>query len=83
MQFCALVLLQPALASDARFAGNAQRSAHRDALRGIIHEVFASMTAAQVAQRLEQAQIANARLNDMAGLWQHPQLAALHEAGAV
>jgi crotonobetainyl-CoA:carnitine CoA-transferase CaiB-like acyl-CoA transferase len=26
--------------------------------------------------RLDQAQIANARMNDMAGLWAHPQLAA-------
>ncbi len=76
VQFCALVLLQPTLASDPRFAGNAQRSANREVLRGIINEVFVSLTAAQVAQRLEQAQIANARLNDMAGLWQHPQLAA-------
>ena len=30
----------------------------------------------QVAQRLEDAQIANAQVNDMAGLWAHPQLAA-------
>ena len=30
----------------------------------------------QVVERLEQAQIANAHVNDMRGLWQHPQLAA-------
>jgi crotonobetainyl-CoA:carnitine CoA-transferase CaiB-like acyl-CoA transferase len=29
-----------------------------------------------VIARLDQAQIANARLNDMAGVWNHPQLAA-------
>jgi itaconate CoA-transferase len=29
-----------------------------------------------VVQRLEDAQIANAELRDMAGLWQHEQLAA-------
>jgi predicted O-linked N-acetylglucosamine transferase (SPINDLY family) len=39
-------------------------------------QAFATLTAAQVAQRLEDAQIANAQVNDMAGLWAHPQLAA-------
>ena len=29
-----------------------------------------------MAQRLDDAQIANAQVNDMAGLWAHPQLAA-------
>jgi crotonobetainyl-CoA:carnitine CoA-transferase CaiB-like acyl-CoA transferase len=29
-----------------------------------------------VIARLDQAQIANARLNDMAGVWNHPQLTA-------
>jgi crotonobetainyl-CoA:carnitine CoA-transferase CaiB-like acyl-CoA transferase len=75
-QFCIQVLLQPALASDERFAGNARRSANRALLRTLIVEAFASMTAEQVAQRLEDAQIANAQVNDMAGLWAHPQLAA-------
>ena len=75
-QFCAQVLLQPALATDERFVGNAKRSAHRDTLRALIVDAFAPLTAAQVAQRLEDAQIANAQVNDMAGLWAHPQLAA-------
>jgi hypothetical protein len=70
------VLLQPALATDERFAGNAKRSAHRDALRAIIVEAFATLTAAAGGQRLEDAQIANAQVRDMAGLWAHPQLAA-------
>ncbi|MDP2004382.1 MAG: CaiB/BaiF CoA-transferase family protein [Rubrivivax sp.] len=75
-QFCDKVLLQPALARDARFAGNAQRTAQREALRQLIVEAFAALTAAQVTQRLEAAQIANAELRDMAGLWSHEQLAA-------
>ncbi len=29
-----------------------------------------------MVERLDEAQIANARMNDMAGLWAHPQLAA-------
>jgi crotonobetainyl-CoA:carnitine CoA-transferase CaiB-like acyl-CoA transferase len=75
-QFCDKVLQQPTLAKDPRFAGNAQRSANRDALRALIVQAFDSMTAPQVTDRLEQAQIANGQLNDMAGLWAHPQLAA-------
>ena len=75
-QFCAVVLQQPALAQDARFAGNAQRSAHRSELRQLIVNAFAALTAEQVQQRLDAAQIASAELREMAGLWQHEQLAA-------
>lgn len=75
-QFCSQVLQQPELTSDERFAGNARRVAARDALRGIIVQSFSTLSAAQVTERLEAAQIANAELRDMAGLWQHEQLAA-------
>ena len=74
--FCAQVLLQPALASDTRFASNTLRTKARKELYALICEVFAGMTAAQVIERLEQAQIANAQLNDMQDLWQHAQLRA-------
>jgi crotonobetainyl-CoA:carnitine CoA-transferase CaiB-like acyl-CoA transferase len=74
--FCDKVLLQPALAGDPRFAGNAKRSAERVALRALIVEAFASLTAAEVLARLDAAQIANAQVNTMHELWQHPQLAA-------
>ncbi len=76
LQFCSKVLQQPALAQDARFVGNALRSANRETLRDIIVQAFAGMTVQQVTERLEAAQIANAELRDMAGLWQHEQLAA-------
>ena len=74
--FCDKVLLQPALATDPRFSGNAKRVAARDALRELIVEAFAALTAPQVVERLEAAQIANARVNTMAEVWDHPQLAA-------
>ncbi|WP_088283631.1 CaiB/BaiF CoA-transferase family protein [Ideonella sp. A 288] len=74
--FCQGVLQQPALATDPRFAGNARRVAERAALRALIVEAFSSLTTAQVVERLEAAQIANAQVNTMAGLWAHPQLAA-------
>ncbi|MBL8362829.1 MAG: CoA transferase [Rubrivivax sp.] len=76
VSFCERVLQQPALATDPRFTGNARRVAARDALRALIVEVFAPLTAPQVVQRLEDAQIANARVNTMHEVWAHPQLAA-------
>jgi itaconate CoA-transferase len=74
--FCAKVLRQSALAADPRFVSNAARTASRDALRALIVEAFSSLTAEQVVERLEEAGIANARVNSMADVWAHPQLAA-------
>jgi len=74
--FCSTVLQQPELATDPRFTANFKRVAEREALRQIIVDAFASLTAAQVVQRLEQAQIANAQVNTMAEVWAHPQLKA-------
>ena len=42
----------------------------------LILDVFSGLTAAQVVARLDEARIANARMNDMADLWAHPQLRA-------
>jgi crotonobetainyl-CoA:carnitine CoA-transferase CaiB-like acyl-CoA transferase len=75
-QFCTKVLQQPELEKDERFTGNANRVKHREALRTLIVGAFASLTAAQVLERVEDAQIANAQVNDMAGLWAHGQLKA-------
>ena len=74
--FCTTVLQQPSLASDERFQANALRVAHRAELQQIITQVFSQLTAEQVIARLEQAQIANARVNDMHDVWAHPQLQA-------
>ncbi|SEE06615.1 CaiB/BaiF CoA transferase family protein [Pseudomonas coleopterorum] len=73
--FCEKVLLDPALAADPRFSSNFERSRHRDQLRQIIVDSFATLSVEQVLERLDTAQIANARVNDMAGVWAHPQLA--------
>ncbi|ABE46439.1 CaiB/BaiF CoA transferase family protein [Polaromonas sp. JS666] len=74
--FCEKVLLQPALASDKRFLSNAKRSTERAVLSALIIEAFSHLTAQQVAQRLEQAGIANAQVNTMSEVWAHPQLRA-------
>ncbi|PWU30310.1 itaconate CoA-transferase [Pseudomonas delhiensis] len=74
--FCEVVLRRPELATDPRFTATSLRVANREALRALIVEAFADLSAAEVVARLEQAQIANAHVNDMQGLWQHPQLQA-------
>jgi itaconate CoA-transferase len=74
--FCATVLQAPALADDARFDSNAQRNQNREALKAIVLAAFGALSADQVCALLDRAQIANARMNDMAGLWAHPQLQA-------
>ena len=75
-QFCDKVLLQPELAGDLRFNANARRSQNRAELRAIIVEEFSRMSADEVIARLDAASIANAHVNDMAGVWAHPQLQA-------
>ncbi len=74
--FCAQVLRQAELAEDPRFTSNSLRTANRADLRALIVAAFADLSIEQVTQRLEDAQIANARVNDMAGVWAHPQLQA-------
>ena len=75
-RFCSTVLGNATLASDVRFASGPARLVNREALHAEIDHVFSQLTAAQVIERLEAAEIANARLNDMAGFWRHPQLDA-------
>jgi len=74
--FCEKLLLQPELATDERFSGNARRSAARAELSALIVQAFSGFTAEQVSSRLEQAGIANAQVNTMAEVWAHPQLQA-------
>lgn len=74
--FCDKVLLQPDLATDARFATNSQRNTHRAELRAVILATFGRLSAEQVIARLDEAQIANAHVNEVGELWNHPQLRA-------
>jgi len=76
VKFCDTVLQRPELIEDPRFSANFKRSDNRQALRAIIVEVFAQLDATTVIARLDAAQIANAQVNDMAGVWEHPQLKA-------
>ena len=74
--FCDEVLRRPELAADARFASNLERVAARQELDAIIIQAFAGLSANDVEARLDAAGIANARMNDMRGVWAHPQLKA-------
>ena len=76
VQFCETVLENPALAKDERFDRNFKRNEKRSELLEIIDACFNKLTSEQLIARLEKAQIANAHLNDMEGLWKHEQLKA-------
>ncbi|QWE05940.1 CaiB/BaiF CoA-transferase family protein [Polynucleobacter sp. JS-JIR-5-A7] len=77
-KFCETVLENPALAKDERFDKNFKRNEKRAELLEIINTCFSKLSSEQLIARLEQAQIANAHLNDMEGLWKHKQLKARH-----
>lgn len=74
--FCAVVLGQPGLATDDRFASNVRRVEHRAELTRIIEASFAGLTAEQVVARLDRAGIANGALNGIEEVMAHPQLRA-------
>jgi len=75
-RFCRIVLEDPDLAGDPRFAANADRATHRQALDAAIGAVLGELTGEQAIERLERAGIATARLNAPQDFWDHPQLAA-------
>jgi crotonobetainyl-CoA:carnitine CoA-transferase CaiB-like acyl-CoA transferase len=67
------VLRLPGLAADARFASNARRVEHREALHTAIASVFTTLSRSEILERLEAAQIASARMNSVAEFVAHPQ----------
>lgn len=74
--FCYKVLQRPELASDPRFATNSRRVENSEVLNGMIREAFGALSREQVIERLDEARIANARMNEIGEVWKHPQLAA-------
>ncbi|WP_180115483.1 MULTISPECIES: CaiB/BaiF CoA-transferase family protein [unclassified Acinetobacter] len=74
--FCEMVLEAPELYLDARFHTNTLRSQNRHTLCHMIEKKFSQWSQAEIMQRLESANIANARVNQVQDLWQHPQLQA-------
>jgi crotonobetainyl-CoA:carnitine CoA-transferase CaiB-like acyl-CoA transferase len=74
--FCDRVLNKPALKGDPRFASSPARFRNRAAMHAEIDAVFRTLNAAEIIERLEAADIANARLNDLHEFWGHAQLVA-------
>jgi formyl-CoA transferase len=68
------VLDDPALAADPAFATNIERMKRRAETDGKVAAKFATLDAAQVAQKLAAADIAFAKINTPAELAHHPHL---------
>ena len=68
--FCEKVLGRPELADDARFASVSKRASARDILEPILLEAFSRLSGEELVRRLDAAQIANARVNDMREVWE-------------
>jgi len=75
-RFCDVVLLNSNLKTDSRFSSGPVRARNRDAMHAEIEVVFSKLSSFQVIERLETAEIANAKLNSMQEFWDHPQLKA-------
>jgi itaconate CoA-transferase len=74
--FCRQVLDRVELLEDERFSSTLKRSENRRELKMIIEDVFQGADAETWLNRLQEAGIANAKVNDMQDLWNHPQLKA-------
>ncbi|MDQ0404311.1 CaiB/BaiF CoA-transferase family protein [Streptomyces sp. NPDC000349] len=74
--FCTVFLYRPELADHPHYATNADRNTHREALGAIVAARFAELTSAEAIELLGAVPVANARVNTLAEVWEHPQLAA-------
>jgi itaconate CoA-transferase len=74
--FCDKVLGLPELKTDPRFSSGPRRSQSRNDLHAIVVQAFSMLSAKQIVERLDAAQIGNARMNDMQEVWNHAQLLA-------
>jgi len=73
-RLCHNVIDRPGLEKDPKYATGIARNERRDETNRIVHEAFAKMAFAELAARLDAAQIAWARVSDIASLSKHPQL---------
>jgi itaconate CoA-transferase len=73
-RLCHGVLDRPGLEKDPNYATNTARNARRDATNALVQESFGSQSFAELAARLDAAQIAWARVSSIADLAVHPQL---------
>jgi itaconate CoA-transferase len=74
-RLCEIVLEQPDLVADPRFADNTVRVEHRDELEAVVAATVTRHSATEIETLLDRAGVAHARMNDVHRLWQHPVLA--------
>ena len=74
--FCRVVCEQPQWLDDPRFATSSLRRVNREALEGAIEAAFAGLDRAEVARRLEAADVPFGDLLEVGDFVRHPQLAA-------
>ena len=75
-RFCEVVLEQPALAGYERFESNSERVENVDTLRQEIEGILEQLSSEEAIERLDEAKIANARMRNIRGFLDHPQLEA-------
>ena len=73
-RLCDLVLHRPELEMDPRFSSNPLRVENRNALDQEMEPIFAAITCQQAVARLDQANLASAKLCDIKDLSEHPAL---------
>jgi len=71
---CTKVLGRPELGTDRRFASSPARLAHRAETDGVVAECFARLDVGSLSRKLAAAEIAFARVNEVADVLQHPHL---------
>lgn len=76
VQFCEKVLNNESLSNNHRFNSNSSRVENQLLLKEIINGIFQKLNSNQIISRLEEANIANARLNTIKEFIDHPQLKA-------
>ncbi|MFO7193371.1 MULTISPECIES: CaiB/BaiF CoA-transferase family protein [Thermocrispum] len=73
---CRILLEDPNIAEDPKFATGSARVANRDELNAIIQRKFDTLDTETALHRLDEARVANGRVNSMQDFIEHPVLAA-------
>lgn len=72
-RFCEIILQNPDLITDQRFATNANRVKNRADLEALIETYFATLIVSDLLSRFESADIAHSDVNDVPAVANHPQ----------
>jgi itaconate CoA-transferase len=73
-EFCQYVLKAPELSEDARLNSNSGRVVNRELVTSIVETALAQFQMNDLLEVLDGVGIANSQMNDLAAVWNHPQL---------